>query len=72
MLADTNFENRLGEYLTLYPPMLTVMAYVTIIWEVLFIYVVWSSVWRVPALMLGVLFHILTYLTLGLIEFPSI
>ncbi|MGD9857487.1 MAG: HTTM domain-containing protein [Planctomycetaceae bacterium] len=72
MLADTNFDNPFGELLTLYPPLLTVMAYVTIVWEVLFVYLVWSSVWRVPALALGVIFHVLTYFTLGLIEFPLI
>jgi hypothetical protein len=72
MLADMNFENRLGEFLTLYPALLTIMAYVTILWEILFVFLVWSPVWRVPALALGVVFHALTYFTLGLVVFPLV
>lgn len=70
MLADMNFENPLGGIMSFYPPLLTIMAYVTIIWEVLFVFLVFSPVWRLPALAIGVVFHILTYFTLGLIVFP--
>ncbi len=70
MLADMNFENPLGGILSFYPPLLTIMAYVTIIWEVLFVFLVFSPMWRLPMLAIGVVFHILTYFTLGLIVFP--
>lgn len=72
MLADMNFENPFGRVLTLYPALLTVMAYVTILWEILFICLIWSSFWRLPALALGVGFHLMTYFTLGLIVFPLV
>ncbi|MCA9074224.1 MAG: HTTM domain-containing protein [Planctomycetaceae bacterium] len=70
MLGNTNLENRLGETLTLYPWLLAIMAYITIIWEVLFVFLVYSKVWRVPTLVIGLIFHVLTYYTLGLIIFP--
>jgi len=72
MLADLNMDNRLGEWLTLYPPLITVMAYVTILWEILFVVLIWSPFWRLPALFLGVVFHVMTYFTLGLVDFPLI
>ncbi|MBX3438578.1 MAG: HTTM domain-containing protein [Planctomycetaceae bacterium] len=72
MLADMNFHNRVGQYLSMYPPFLTVTAYLTIVWEVLFVYLIWSPLWRLPALALGVVFHIMTYFTLGLTIFPLV
>ncbi|MCA9026839.1 MAG: HTTM domain-containing protein [Planctomycetaceae bacterium] len=70
MLSDINFENPFGEFLSMYPSLLTIMAYVTIIWEVLFVFTTWSRFWRIPTLVIGLVFHLMTYFTLGLIIFP--
>jgi len=72
MLGNVNYENRWGEMLTLYPSLLTIMAYVTIVWEILFVFLIWSKFWRVPTLVVGLIFHVLTYFTLGLIIFPLV
>ncbi len=72
MLGDVNFENRFGEMLTLYPSLLAIMAYITIVWEILFVFLVWSKFWRLPTLFIGLVFHFLTYFTLGLIIFPLV
>lgn len=70
MLGDMNFENRFGEYLSLFPAVSVLGAYVTIVWEILFIALIWRRGWRAFALTFGVLFHVLSYFMLGLIVFP--
>lgn len=70
MLANMNFENRVGEYLSMYPSITVVSAYTTIIWEMLFIALCWRSPWRWIMLSIGVVFHIMSFLMLGLIVFP--
>ena len=70
LVANMNFENRLGEYLSLYPPASVFFAYVVIVWEILFIALVWRRPWQFAMLGVGVLFHIMTAFTLGLIVFP--
>jgi len=70
MLANMNFENPLGEYLSLYPPISVISAYLTILWEVLFVALVWRRPLRWVMLGIGILFHLMTTLMLGLIVFP--
>jgi hypothetical protein len=70
MLGDMNFANPLGEYLSLFPAVAVVGAYVTILWEVLFIALVWRRGWRALMLSFGVVFHVFSWLMLGLIVFP--
>jgi hypothetical protein len=70
MLGDMNFANPLGEYLSLFPAVSVLGAYVTIVWEVLFIALVWRRGWRALMLTFGVLFHVFSWLMLGLIVFP--
>lgn len=70
MLGDMNFANPLGEYLSLFPAVSVLGAYLTIIWEVLFIALVWRRGWRALMLTFGVLFHVFSWLMLGLIIFP--
>lgn len=72
MLTDLNFYNPLGDYLALYPVLVPVMAYVTIVWEVLFIFLAWRGWGRTCMLSLGLLFHVLTWGVLGLIVFPLV
>ncbi len=70
MLTHINFRHPLGEVFALYPVLLKGMAYVTIVWEVTFIFLVWRGFWRPWVLAIGVIFHFLTVLTLGLMIFP--
>jgi hypothetical protein len=72
MLTDTNFNNPIGDYLAMYPAVVPVLAYITIIWEVLFICLAWRGRGRTIMLSLGVLFHVLTWGVLGLIVFPMV
>lgn len=72
MLTNINSANPLGEILALYPGMILVTAYITIIWEILFLFVCWRGVGRAGMLALGIGFHVMTILTLGLFVFPFI
>ncbi len=71
-LTELNHENSLGEYIALVLPMVLVFAaYITIVWEVLFIFLVWGRGWgRFCMISLGLTFHLLTCLLLGLYFFP--
>jgi Vitamin K-dependent gamma-carboxylase len=72
MLSTIHTPNLLGGYMALHPSLVIVGAYVTAIWELLFMFLVWRSGPRRILLGLGILFHVLTCLTLGLFIFPMI
>ncbi len=72
MMTNYNFSHMLGEYLTLVPSILVLFAYVAIVWEVLFIFLCWRGWGRLFMLSLGVTFHLMTSLTLGLYIFPLV
>ena len=72
MQTHINYKHPLGEYMSLYPILLVASAYVTIVWEIVFIFMCWKSRWRFLMLSIGVLFHFMTTLTLGLLMFPMI
>ena len=62
----------MGDLLSQYPVLLSVFGYITIIWEVAFVFCVWFNVWRLPMLLIGAVFHVMTILTLGLLVFPAV
>ncbi len=72
MLTNVNHANPIGEYLAFYPEVLVVAAYVTILWEVLFLFVAWKGYGRLCMISLGVVFHLGTTLLLGLYIFPLV
>jgi hypothetical protein len=72
MQTHINYRHPVGEYLSLHPILLTSFAYVTIVWEVTFIFLCWKSSWRSIMLPIGIVFHFMTTLTLGLLMFPMI
>lgn len=72
MLTDLNAANPVGELASLYPPMIVCMGFVTLVWEVLFLFLCWKGTGRVAMLGIGVLFHFMTWLLLGLIVFPLV
>ncbi len=72
MVTQLNFNHPVGEYLTEYPVMLVVGAYITVVWEILFLSLVWSGWGRRVMLAMGVGFHVMTFLMLGLVVFPMV
>jgi hypothetical protein len=72
MLSTIHTPNLLGSYLSFHPSLVVVCAYVTAMWEVLFIFLVWKPLARRIVLGLGIFFHVMTCLTLGLFIFPMI
>lgn len=72
MVTHYNGAHPLGEWLTLYPVLLVVFAYIAIVWEVLFVFLAWKDWGRPLMLGLGALFHLMTALTLGLFVFPAV
>lgn len=71
-MSRYNNPHLMGEFLTLFPIIVTVMSYVAIVWEMVFIFVVWRKWGRPFALALGAAFHIGTHFSLGLNIFPMI
>ena len=72
MLTNVNTSNPVGEYLSQFPGMILTMSYVTIVWEVLFLFIAWKGTARTVMLTLGVFFHVMTFFTLGLLVFPLV
>lgn len=72
MLTNVNSPNPLGEWLSQYPLILIIFSHVTILWEVLFLFLVWHRPWRLILLSFGIVFHVMTYFMLGLFVFPMI
>lgn len=72
MLSNWNYENPVGEAMAMWSPVLLLSAYMAVIWEMTFPFLVWRPKARLFALSLGVFFHFMTWLTLGLYIFPAI
>ncbi|MEX0704735.1 MAG: HTTM domain-containing protein [Planctomycetales bacterium] len=72
LITQVNSWNPLGDYMTMYPALLVLFAYVTIVWELLFLFLAWRGWARVVMLSLGVMFHVGTMLLLGLYIFPLV
>lgn len=72
MFTHVNGEHALGEFLGHYPAVLIIGAYAAIIWEVLFIVMCWKGLQKISMLFVGAMFHVGTYLTLGLDVFPLV
>ncbi len=72
MLTHINYRHPVGEYFSLYPILLVMFAYVVIVWELIFVFVIWNrTFWRPFMLAVGIMFHFMTSLTLGLLIFPA-
>ena len=72
MLSNWNYENPIGEAVAMSSPLLLISAYLAVVWEVLFGFLVWRPRGRVIMLAAGAFFHFMTWLTLGLYVFPAI
>lgn len=72
MLSNWNYENPVGESMAMWTPLLLVSAYITIVWEMVFGFLVWRPGTRLIVLAIGAAFHFMTWLALGLYIFPAI
>jgi len=72
MLSNWNYNNPVGEIMAMWSPVLLIGAYLTVIWEILFAFLVWNNRLRLIMLSVGAAFHAMTRLTLGLYIFPAI
>jgi hypothetical protein len=72
MMTYVNSPHPVGEYLTQFPLVLVVAAYSTLVWEVVFPFVIWRTRGKWCALAMGAMFHVMTALTLGLYIFPQV
>ncbi|MBT4865308.1 MAG: HTTM domain-containing protein [Planctomycetaceae bacterium] len=72
LITNVNYNNPIGEYLSLYPASMVFMAYIAIVWEVLFLFLVWRGWGRIAMIGIGTMFHVATCLVLGLYVFPMV
>jgi hypothetical protein len=72
LMTNVNNSNPVGEYLSFYPATLVVSAYITILWEVLFVFIAWRGWNRSIMIGLGIFFHLGTTFLLGLYIFPLV
>jgi hypothetical protein len=72
MMTDYNAPNFLGSRFAMYPSLLVAFAYIALAWETLFIFIAWRGLGRIAIIGLGLLFHMMTWLTLGLWIFPLV
>jgi hypothetical protein len=70
MLTRSNFPNPVGQALSVYPALIVAMSYLGLFWEITFIFLCWKRPARDWMLRIGLLFHAMTFLLLGLILFP--
>ncbi len=71
-MSRYNNPHPLGDFLTMYPIILSVMSYVAVVWEIAFVFIVWRKWGRMIGLGIGAAFHIGTFFSLGLYIFPLI
>jgi len=72
MITELLAPNFLGGRFAMHPSILVVFAYICLAWETLFIFLAWRGVGRIAMIGLGVAFHTMTWLTLGLWVFPLV
>lgn len=72
MLSNWNYANPIGEFMATSTPLLLISGYLTVVWEISFPFLAWRPVGRYFALGIGVLFHIMTWASLGLWIFPLV
>ncbi|MHC4878036.1 MAG: HTTM domain-containing protein [Planctomycetota bacterium] len=72
LMTNVNNHNPAGELLSFYPAIVIGMAHFAIVWQIVFIFIVWKPVVRWIVLAIGVMFHASTTPLLGLYVFPQV
>lgn len=72
MLSNWNYSNPIGEWMAMWSPILLFSAYITVLWETMFSVLVWRPRLRIFVLAIGAMFHLGTWVLLGLRIFPLV
>ena len=72
MMTHLNYQHPIGEFFSMYPILLVGFGYITVVWEIVFLFCAWKGSMRGLMLATGILFHFMTALTLGLMLFPLV
>ncbi|MDP7275816.1 MAG: HTTM domain-containing protein [Planctomycetaceae bacterium] len=72
LMTHINHEHPWGEYLTLYPVVVMLFAYLCVVWEILFVFLAWRGHGRWIMLTMGAMFHLGTRVFIGLYVFPFV
>lgn len=70
--TNMNYWHPMGYWLSTHPQWVIVSSYIVVLWETLFIGLCWNRKTLGPLLILGALFHLGTFLLLGLLIFPLV
>ncbi|MEM7810311.1 MAG: HTTM domain-containing protein [Planctomycetota bacterium] len=71
-LTHLNQWHPLGDELAMHPTVLVLSAYITVVWEAVFLFTAWRGLGRKVMLGLGITFHAMNCLVLGLYFFPML
>lgn len=72
LMTNINNSNPMGEWLSFSPAVVIAMAHIAIVWQIVFVFIVWRPVARPIVLGLGIFFHASTAPLLGLYIFPQV
>lgn len=72
MITEYNVPNYFGSLVAMHPSLLVAFSYIGLAWETLFIFLAWRGIGRIAMIGMGVIFHMMTWLTLGLWVFPLV
>ncbi|MCY2963801.1 MAG: hypothetical protein NT069_09180, partial [Planctomycetota bacterium] len=71
-MTYVNNVHPLGDWLSQYPLILSAFGYITIVWEIAFVFAIFHRGMKWWAIAIGAFFHIMTMFTLGLYIFPMV
>lgn len=71
-MTYVNNVHPLGDWLSQYPLVLSVFGYITIVWEIAFVFMIFHPAMKWWAIAIGAFFHLMTMFTLGLYVFPMV
>lgn len=72
MQTNMNFAHPVGFWLSTHPILVVISSLTVVLWETVFPLLCWNRIAKGPLLAIGVLFHVTTYLLIGLAVFPLI
>jgi len=72
LMTNVNNHNPAGELLSFFPAVVIFMANFAIVWQIIFVFIIWKPVARWVMLAIGVMFHGSTTPLLGLYIFPQV
>jgi hypothetical protein len=71
-MTYVNNVHPLGDWLSQHPLVLSLFGYITIVWEITFLFLIFQPKTKWPVIAIGFFFHLMTMFTLGLYIFPLV